>query len=601
MAKRTCTFLFVAAFFCYSIIACTPEEVPTASPTTIPTVQPTETAVPTAEEPTVFPTEPAAAIPLPLNGKIHIIYDDDGSPDGTTALLYLLSHPLADIIAANETYGEAYPEVYIQHIGRVLDSFGFKDIPLGYGQDTPLAGHNEFPEGMRQAANDFWGFPLPNKTKTYPTWQAPELYAEIINQSTEPVTIFISGPCTNLAQALRLDPGIKDKIAAVFIMGGAVNVPGNISDLLPGSANKVAEWNIYADPLAASEVFSSGLNIFLIPLDATNQVTVNRQDTTKWRNGGQIAGLAAEIYDTLLTNWGANEAAIWDLMTAAIMLQPDLCGFQSLDLQVVTAEGNSSGQTKENTEEGHPINVCLQPDINRIHKVLIEVFSAQKDLAVVNPEPTAGSTSGSEPEITASPTPQDLLFYDGFDGMLQAGWTWENENPNRWSFTPDGWLQILGEDNSLLGGQEQSNLLWRDLPEGDFVITVHLLAVPVADFQQATIYIYEDLDNYIAINRGFCSPCLPGGNGIFMEYKISGAWGAYSVAMPDTELFLRLESEANTISGYYATIPDEWQRLGRFGNYFTFKRVGLGVSNCDDGGENADLAGLFDYFEITRP
>jgi hypothetical protein len=64
-------------------------------------------------------------------------------------------------------------------------------------------------------------------------------------------------------------------------------------------------------------------------------------------------------------------------------------------------------------------------------------------------------------------TPENQIFRDDFSGTLQPGWTWEHENTDRWSITSDGWLQILGEDTALLYGQAQSNLLWRELPQGD--------------------------------------------------------------------------------------------------------------------------------------
>jgi hypothetical protein len=205
------------------------------------------------------------------------------------------------------------------------------------------------------------------------------------------------------------------------------------------------------------------------------------------------------------------------------------------------------------------------------------------------------------PTANPTPTPPGQLFRDDFTAELGPGWTWENENPARWTITQDGWLQITGTDLSLLHDGTQDNVLWRDLPAGDFQITVHLKANPTDNFQQATIYMYENGTNYIALNRGYCGPCAAKGNGVFMEYKIGGQFGAYAAGVTATDVYLRLVSEANVISGYYALKPDAWTRLGRFGNYFTFKRVGLGVSNVDTQGINADLVGLFDYFEIDRP
>jgi len=225
--------------------------------------------------------------------------------------------------------------------------------------------------------------------------------------------------------------------------------------------------------------------------------------------------------------------------------------------------------------------------------------------AVPPTEAPPTSTSTPIPPIaTVAPTatPENQIFRDDFTGALQPGWRWENEKPDRWTITDDGWLQIIGEDPPLLGGEAQSNLLWRDLPAGDFTITVHLKAILDSNFQQATIYLYQDLQNYIAINRGFCGPCSTNGNGIYMEYKINGQGNAYMTPFTANDLYLKLESKENVISGSYATSPDQWQRLGRFGNYFAFKNVGLGVTNADrQGASNADLVGLFDYFEIIKP
>jgi len=212
--------------------------------------------------------------------------------------------------------------------------------------------------------------------------------------------------------------------------------------------------------------------------------------------------------------------------------------------------------------------------------------------------PTNTALPTETPKPTNTPLPAGVLFRDDFNGELQPGWEWQNENPDKWTLTDDGWLQIIGEYNSLLGENNQNNLLWYILPAGDFVITAHLKTKPFENFHQATIYIYEDAENYVAINRGFCDLCSTGGDGFYMEYKISGQWGSYNAATNAEDVYLKLESADNTISGYYATEPDNWVRLGRFGNYFQFKKVGIGVTNVR---ASNDVVGLFDYFEISLP
>ena len=144
----------------------------------------------------------------------------------------------------------------------------------------------------------FGGSPRGGEQQDYPVQDSAKLLTRTVTESDQPVTLFISGALTNLAQALRMDPGIKENIAAVYIMGGAVYVPGNINGLLPDTKNMVAEWNIFADPLAASEVFASGLKLYLVPLDATNQVNLTVKETRAWRKGGRLPDFAADIYDS---------------------------------------------------------------------------------------------------------------------------------------------------------------------------------------------------------------------------------------------------------------------------------------------------------------
>ncbi|HEX5840086.1 MAG TPA: nucleoside hydrolase [Anaerolineales bacterium] len=339
------------------------------------TVADTCTSIPPASTMLAASTPAETVEPTPSPGKMLLLYDDDGSRDGMAALLYLLSHPELSIQAITISYGEAHPTLYIQHMGCVLDTFGIRDIPLGAGQDRPLAGGTPFPDWLRQLSDDFWEYPLPKADKTYPFQDAPSLMISIINQAPEPVTLFLSGPFTNLAQALQLDPAIKKNISAVYFMGGAVYVPGNITGLVPDSDNRVADWNMIADPQAAKEVFESGLELYMVPLDATNKVLLSQEDILPWRQGDEKANMVVDLYDIMFNTWGLKTAEIFDLTAAVIMVQPESCTFQPLHLVVITDNGPALGQTLVVPNTGPNIHVCLEPDIDQVKQNLNETFS----------------------------------------------------------------------------------------------------------------------------------------------------------------------------------------------------------------------------------
>jgi inosine-uridine nucleoside N-ribohydrolase len=414
-----------------------------------------------------------------------VIYDDDGSRDGTVALLYLLSEPEVSIKAVNISYGEAHPDIYIQHIGRMLDAVGNANLPLGAGQDAPTGNGTPFPDWLRQLSDNFWNYPLPNSEKTYQVQSAPELMVSTINQSSEPFTIFMSGTFTSLAQALELDPGIKNKIDSVYSMGGAVDVPGNITNLIPNSSNAVAEWNIISDPQAAQKVFNSGLDLYLIPLDSTNQVIFHQEDIQPWHNGELKAKFSAELYDIMFNEYGWEEAEIFDLGAAVIMVEPETCDFQHLHLDVVTEEGDNLGQTVVNPDDEPNIHVCLDPDSELIMKVLDEAFSSSTaSQEIPSIDPVLGTWSGTVVnngfEMQISVTIEDTCQLNSKCGRFDistvscsGSLTWIDMDGEMYQFEASEKTEACGTGKDYLVPQSDGTLLY--ISRGDYGETSGIL------------------------------------------------------------------------------------------------------------------------------
>jgi inosine-uridine nucleoside N-ribohydrolase len=446
---------------------------------TVSPIPPTQTANPTATATLTDNPLPAITVePTPSVKDMSIIYDDDGSRDGTVALLYLLSEPKVSIKAVNISYGEAHPEIYIQHIGRMLDAVGHPDIHLGAGQDAPVGIGTPFPDWLRQLSDNFWNYPLPNSDKTYPVQNAPELMVSTINQASAPITIFMSGTFTSLAQALQLDPGIRENIAAVYTMCGAVHVPGNITNLIPDSRNKAAEWNIISDPQAAAEVFDAGLDMYLVPLDATNQVVFHQEDIQPWHSGDQKAKVSAQLYDIMFNEYGWEEAEIFDLGAAVIMVEPEACDFQPLHLDVITEEGDNLGQTVANPDDAPNVNVCLDPDAEFIMQKLNKVFSRRKDtLETASIDPILGTWSGTVVNndfkmqilVTIEDTCQMNRKCGRFDittVSCSGSLTWVGMDGDMYQFEASEKNEACGEGKDYLLPQPDGSLMY--ISRGDY-------------------------------------------------------------------------------------------------------------------------------------
>jgi hypothetical protein len=271
---------------------------------------------------------------------------------------------------------------------------------------------------------------------------------------------------------------------------------------------------------------------------------------------------------------------------------------------IILAACSTAETTAEQASSPEPTHTAQAPTQPPPTNTLALTPTEEAPTETLAPTPTE-----IPPTPTPTPLPEGIIFRDDFDGYFQPGWTWMNEEPDRWSFVTfddSRWLLILGDKPGNF--EEQKNTLMRALPEGDFVITAHIIADPRQNFHQANIFIFEDPQNYIRLNFGFCQPCLPDstGHGYFMETIIENNPFGDLIALPrnpeEQDVYLRLVNFEGSITGYYATELDNWQKIGSFGNYFDFVSVGIGATNSVlPEMEVNDIEALFDYFEIAEP
>jgi len=220
------------------------------------------------------------------------------------------------------------------------------------------------------------------------------------------------------------------------------------------------------------------------------------------------------------------------------------------------------------------------------------------------------TTSAQRPISEA--LPEGVLFHEDFNNQLQDGWQWWNEDPELWSFVEFGdstWLLIVADDP--VAPQEQVNSLVRPLPEGDFVITAHIIANPSENFHQANIFIFEDEASYIRLNLGFCDSCgLLDGYGYFLENIIernvmntpSGEFSMIHRGAEEQDVYLRLVRQGRSVTGYYATEYGDWQRIGSYNHAFNSGMIGLGATNIPpEGGQAEGIVAMFEYFEVSVP
>jgi inosine-uridine nucleoside N-ribohydrolase len=309
-----------------------------------------------------------------------VIIDTDVGVDDAMAILYLLQHSkmvVEGITISGTGMSDLYPAT--KNALGIIELAGHPDIPVSLGATNAINSDNTLlrpPEWMEES-NTMLGLDLPLNPNPPSSKNAVDFLVDYLRNIERPARFVVLGPLTNLGMLLLQYPGIADKIESVYVMGGAVNVPGNlryggIDD------NPYAEWNIFLDPEAAEIVFKSGINLFLIPLDATNNAPVTRDFYNRFTHDHftpeadfvyKMMSKLMETYDTFY---------FWDPLAAVISSSQHIATVQNYPLRVVIEQGSENGRTKIDPTNGYPNNACIDTDMNGFENLFLDVLNGRK-------------------------------------------------------------------------------------------------------------------------------------------------------------------------------------------------------------------------------
>ncbi|MEK0084057.1 nucleoside hydrolase [Benzoatithermus flavus] len=164
------------------------------------------------------------------------------------------------------------------------------------------------------------------------TTHAVDFLIDAIRRNPNEVTILAVGPLTNLALAFRKDPDIVPLVKRIVYMGGAIEVPGNVTP--------AAEFNWWFDPEAARIVLRQPVEHVIVPLDVTNTARFDRKIYERISAAGTpVATLFQAVYAKKFASDPAARAEVWDTLAAAYVLDSslatDLRELQGVDVDIV--------------------------------------------------------------------------------------------------------------------------------------------------------------------------------------------------------------------------------------------------------------------------
>jgi pyrimidine-specific ribonucleoside hydrolase len=259
------------------------------------------------------------------------------------------------------------------------------DVTVSCGPEQPLAGAypfpGAFPTSWRLATDDAYGIDLPASDREPSETPAPELLRSAIRDAGAPVELLTLGPLTNVALALRDDPALVDELAGITIMGGALDVPGNVI------RNGVAEYNVWVDPVAAGEVIASGAPVTLVPLDATNDVPVTAffADALAGHHVTPEARTVQALFDAqpfLLSG----QYYFWDPLSAVLLVEPDIARYEPRTVTVLEGEKETQGRIVEDPD-GVAVGVATTPDALSFERAFLNTLNGDERAPASRPDP----------------------------------------------------------------------------------------------------------------------------------------------------------------------------------------------------------------------
>ena len=312
--------------------------------------------------------------PDPTPTPTPVLFIHDGGVDDYLSLALLLTMSHIDVRAIVVTPADCYIGPAISATRKILELVGRSDIPVA---ESTVRGLNPFPRLFRRDSYSVDHLPVLNERTDV---RAPLLaesgqdcVARLLAGADRPWTILETGPFSTLAAALERDPTIVRNIDKIVWMGGAIDVPGNVSQAIEAGQDGSAEWNVYFDPPAAAHVFASGVPLVLCPLDLTNRVPITSEFVLRLCRQRQhpLSDLAASCYALVMHQ----DYFAWDVLTTAFIGRPDLFQLATRQVEVV-AGGPSQGRTRPvPTDRGRAVQVMTDVDLPGFYDYLFRSWS----------------------------------------------------------------------------------------------------------------------------------------------------------------------------------------------------------------------------------
>ncbi len=291
-----------------------------------------------------------------MSNGVPIILDVDTGLDDALALVLAVRSPAVELVAVTTVNGNVNIDRVTANTQAVLEYLEASDVPVHRGASRPLVAP-VFDASDVHGVTGLGNALLPASTRELGSDKGPAAIIRLAKQRPGELTLVFTGPLTNLAIALNVEPNLGALLKRVVIMGGAYRAPGN--------TRPWAEFNILLDPDAAGQVFAADLpDVTAIGLDVSHRTIIDRAAFDRLAAEDQRdARLVADIIRYTFETRGRTEFYMHDPLALAVAIDQNLVSCESGQV-TVDVEGEERGATRFSAGNGST-NVAFEVDADR--------------------------------------------------------------------------------------------------------------------------------------------------------------------------------------------------------------------------------------------
>jgi purine nucleosidase len=272
-----------------------------------------------------------------------VIFDTDPGVDDAMALLFLERHPQIDLVGITTTFGNASIETTTRNAQFLKREWGIAaPIAKGDGQKYLATGEIHHYPAHIHGDDGLGNIGVPDVIDGEPLDPRPahRFIIDTVKANPGEVTIVAVGRMTNLANALHEAPEIAGLVKEVVIMGGAFDVPGNVTP--------AAEANIHGDALAADVVMTAPWKVVAVGLDVTLKTVMSRKALAALAERGgppvELLDRISQFYIDFYDAQAPDSMVVHDTCACVYVVARELFTTRSGPIRV-SAEGVAEGKT----------------------------------------------------------------------------------------------------------------------------------------------------------------------------------------------------------------------------------------------------------------